>query len=817
MKKIFLYALAIAASLSIYSCSDKDDESYTAANDRLMRPIFRTNLTVSAGSNDGYLCRLVGGEHGNSIQLNWSRVTGAQAYQLRASTSQSVATGTTERWDNPAYLVLDTILVGEDRDTLLLQDLLYSKTYRFAIRALANKDNLNDPHNSEWFGIGDLRHWSDYCAIRTGDREEVPAVITGKSDITKSSFTVTLDRTLNQASRPISQRYVNAKVQEFKEMFNTVIDENGKEVWKVDYLVVEPNGANPTATVPEEFRKIDLTGKFDASGCASITITGLDSNSVYNVYAYDEKIARERKLVYAQYNIDITARTKGDPFPPITIAAAPQDTMHYQTDGIEESINLPIAATPIRARLEEFMTSNAYAENQVFYLEGGQTYFTTAGMNVFKGFKLATKPEDIAAGKGRARLLLYHQEVLDISTGTSPSPAFFMLSRIPEGSENPMVTNDIDKIEFEDIDFAVPMARNIGDGDKIVTNSYFMNMYSEGMGALVEKLSIKNCSFQGIVGGFYRVQANYGVRIKEFTIDNCDFYNGGYYNADGRRYNWFHANPEANNKINIWEKFTMNNCTIYDNPLGYMFNHNKSDAVDWPYDLHYNITLTNNTFVNFNTCKVGNSHFFNLKYIPGGSSFTVKRNLFVLTRQEGDDLRNMVQAGCYIQTVNGEETVYLDFEDNYSTNDYLFGEVKDGEGNVTKAGQIFSNTSTAFDFTNKNTFGAMSKNYNVIWGTVTDGEGSKTEAEGMSGLTVLVAPIAAKDLMVQPNPPHKLSATPDHYDHICDGIDGTTTNPDANIREDYKSGMVDLHFKAEQKSADNVLYQKGIGAQKWRE
>ena len=133
-------------------------------------------------------------------------------------------------------------------------------------------------------------------------------------------------------------------------------DENGNEVWKVDYLVVEPGGSNPSAKVPDEFKKIDLTGKFDAKGFASIAITGLDSNSVYNVYAYDAKIAKERKLVYAQYNIDITARTKGDPFAPMTIEAAPQDTMHYFVDEVfEESIKLPIPATPIRAKLDEFV------------------------------------------------------------------------------------------------------------------------------------------------------------------------------------------------------------------------------------------------------------------------------------------------------------------------------------------------------------------------------------------------------------------------------------------------------------------------------
>lgn len=809
MKKIFLYTLALVATFATFSCSDKDEEGYSASSDRLVRPIFRTNLTVSNGSNDPYLCKLVGGENGNSIQLYWSRVNGAKAYQLRASTNQSVATGNTEKWDDPAYLVLDTIIVGQEIDQLLLNDLQYSATYRFAIRALVDPNNLNNAHNSEWFGIGDLRHWADYVAIKTGDRYEVPGIITGKTNITKTSFTLTLDRSLKQDSRPTP--YSAAKVNEFKEYFNTIDDGNGNEVWKVDYVVVEPSGSNPKANVPEEYKKISLAGKFDAAGLASIDVAGLDSNSVYNVYAYDEKIAKEKALVYAQYNLDITVRTKGDPGAPIVIEANPQDTMHYWDGDLEKTLSLPIKATPLQSTLENFMKSNEFAENKTFYLQGGETYFVVGGLQIYKGLKLATNPADIEAGKGRAKIYLYHQNILDISTGTSPSPAFFMLSRTPEGSENPMITIDIDKIQIEDLDFAIPMVNNVADGT-VVTNSYFMNMYSGGMGSVVENITVKNCSFQGLVGGFYRVQANYGVRIKKFVVDNVDFYNGGFYNDGGRRYNWFHANPESNPKINIWENFTMRNCTIYDNPLGYMFNHNKQQTVEWGDDIHYNITLENNTIVNFNTCGVGNSLLFNLRWIPGGSSFTLKKNLFVLTRQEGDDLREMVQAGCDIRTVNGSETVTLDFEDNYSTNDYLFGEVVDEEsGQVTKEGQIFSNTASAFDFTGKNTFGSLNKNYTVNWGS------GKTEEEGMAGLTVLVAPIKSTDLMEQPCPPHKLGAEADHYDHMEDGIDGTVTNPDANIREGYKSGMVNLYWKAAAKTASNVLYSKGIGAPKWRQ
>lgn len=805
MKKLFLYTLALVATFATVSCSDDDDTGYSASADRLARPIFRTNLTVTNGSNDPYLCKLVGGENGNSIQLYWSRIQGAKGYQLRASTNQSVATGTTENWDKPAYLVLDTILMGQDVDQILLKDLRFSATYRFSIRALANTDNLNDSHNSEWFGIGDLRHWADYCAIQTGDRYEVPGIITGKTNISKTGFTLMLDRSLKQNSRPTP--YSSKKVEEFKEYFNTVTDESGNEVWKVDYVVVEPSGSNPEAKVPAEYQKIALAGKFDAEGLATVDVAGLDSNSVYNVYAYDEKIAKEKALVYAQYNLDITVRTKGDPGKPIIIESVPQDTMHYWDGDLEKSLTLPIPATPIQPILEKFMRSNELAENQTYYLQGGKAYFVTSGLQIYKGVKLATNPDDLAAGKGRAKVYLYHNMILDTSGGSSPSPAFFMLGRTPEGSENPMVTIDIDKFIIEEIDFAIPLVNNVADGT-VVTNSYFMNMYSSGMGAVVEGITVKDCSFQGLVGGFYRVQANYGVRIKNFLVDNVDFYNGGYYNAGGRRYNWFHANPEANPKINIWENFIMRNCTIYDNPLGYMFNHNKQQSVEWGDDIHYNITLENNTFVNFNTCGVGNSAFFNMRWIPGGSSFTLKRNLFVLTRQQGDDLREMVQAGCDIRTINGSETVTLDFEDNYSTNDYLFGEVVDEEtGKVTKQGQIFSNTASAFDFTGKNTFGSLRNNYTVYWGS------GKTEEQGMEGLTVLVAPISAKDLMVQPNPPHILSADPDHYDHMEDGIDGTTTNPDANIRQGYKSGMVDLHFK----NFDNVLVQKQIGAPKWRQ
>ncbi len=787
MKKIFLYTFALLATLGTFSCSDKDEASYEASSDRLMRPIFRTNLTVSNGSNDPYLCKVVGL---NSIQLYWSRIEGATGYEIKASTNQSIANAP-ENWDDASLLVLDTIVNGWEQDQMILKDLQFSSTYRFAIRALSSR---GEAHNSDWYGRGDLHHWADMCYYQTGDRYETPTIIYQKGNITKSGFTLYLDRSYAKSG---GTTYTEAQLEEFNQYFNTTTDAAGNKVWKVSYLVIEASQSNPEAKVPDQYKKIALSeSMFDADGLASVTVEGLDSNSVYSAHVYDEEIARTKAMVYAQYNLDVTVRTKGDPGDPILVAENKQDTIHAIVDNVEQAFDLPLPATAIQARLEEFMRSNEYAENKVFYLEGGKEYFLGSGLQVFKGFKLATNPEDIAAGKGRAKVYLYHADIL---RHQKPSPAFFMLGRRPEGGENPMITIDIDKFVLEDIDFAIPMADNCADGG--LTNSYFMNMYSNGMGSVVEEISIKNCSFQGLVGGFYRVQANYGVRIKNFTIDNVDFYNGGYYNSNGRRYNWFHANPEANPKINIWENFTMKNCTIYDNPLGYLFNHNKQQSIEWADDLHYNITLENNTFINFNTCNVGNSLLFNLRWIPGGSSFTVKRNLFVLTRQSDDELRTMVQAGCDIRTINGSGKASFDFEDNYSLNDYLFGEVKDEEGNVTKAGQIFSNTATAFDYTTKNTFGSFADE-DITWG-----------AAGRDGLTVKVADISATDLMVSPNPPHKMGAAANHYDHQEDGIDGTVTNVDYSTREGYVGGMVDLHFK----NFNNVLVEKGIGAPKWRQ
>ena len=47
MKKLFLYTFALLATFGTFSCSDKDEASYEASSDRLMRPIFAAMICAS--------------------------------------------------------------------------------------------------------------------------------------------------------------------------------------------------------------------------------------------------------------------------------------------------------------------------------------------------------------------------------------------------------------------------------------------------------------------------------------------------------------------------------------------------------------------------------------------------------------------------------------------------------------------------------------------------------------------------------------------------------------------------------------------------
>ena len=168
-----------------------------------------------------------------------------------------------------------------------------------------------------------------------------------------------------------------------------------------------------------------------------------------------------------------------------------------------------------------------------------------------------------------------------------------------------------------------------------------------------------------------------------------------------------------------------------------------------------------------------------MRNIPDGSTYTVRNNLIILTKQDGD-ARNMIMAGADIRKTmtlpdGSAGHVTLNFENNYSTNTFLSN------------GQIFSNNPWT---ATKNNFGSL-----VNAGSAT-----------LNGsLEVLVEDISPLELMIAPNPPHKAATNSDRYMHRADALDGTGGEHGVN-----------LYYRQDSKVLNSKIYQLGIGAPKWR-
>ena len=152
-----------------------------------------------------------------------------------------------------------------------------------------------------------------------------------------------------------------------------------------------------------------------------------------------------------------------------------------------------------------------------------------------------------------------------------------------------------------------------------------------------------------------------------------------------------------------------------------------------------------------------------MRYNPKNSTFKIKNNLFVLTKQAADT-RTLYMSGMDIRNTNGTG-VQFDIQNNYSTN-----------ANLTN-GQIF----TAGPF-NSATQGA-----GVAGGIY--------NSTGLAGTQVLLGtnPISPTDLMEDPNPV-TATAGPDIHKHNVNG----------------------LFFKNTDAVKSHEIYTLGIGDPRWR-
>ena len=161
--------------------------------------MFITDNTRGKGDDYPYNCGLDSRyPHGNTIRLYWYGVNDCAGYQIQMALPIKVANGA-DAWANvqgTPDLLLDTI-VGPDKLDLVIENLQYKTDYRFAIRALDERDanNKGDPnsfaHASNWFGHGNGRQWQEFMNIQTKDRYATPtAIFVNQSLTTEHTITV---------------------------------------------------------------------------------------------------------------------------------------------------------------------------------------------------------------------------------------------------------------------------------------------------------------------------------------------------------------------------------------------------------------------------------------------------------------------------------------------------------------------------------------------------------------------------------------------------------------------------------------------------
>lgn len=744
MKNKFCYLITFLMLVILSSC--KDDVitmSEYGSLDREFMTMFRKDDNTGKGDNDPYKCQVV---NSNDVHLYWYGVKGCAGYELKWALLPAVSSGLASDWENPANIIGDTI-VGPDCLDIIIKDLQYSTDYRFAIRTLSAK---GEEYNSNWYGYGSTNEWADYMQLTTDIRYNVPEVITVE-DITKTTFRVKIDRALANAGGDESF------------LKNFEIDANGNFV--MQKLKVQASPTNPSAALPDKWKDYTITDTDFTNGY--IDVDGLTQNSVYVVDVENENIPVHWDAIYNTCVI----RTDGDPGEPILIQhyCDPNDTIPGAT---------ALNACRIDTILNNFVADDGLSEGTIYELEGGKTYYLASSVNLCKGLTLKTRDEDLAMGK-RAKVLLNGMSQVD----GSPQTAHFYLGRRPLSGELGGI--NIKDLIFEGIDFDCPGAFNYGVLTS-ATGNYFMNMYSDGMAITVSSIQLKNCTFQRMIRGFVRVQGANRKVFEEFLVEDCLFYNCGYYNTKGQGYGWIDGDGK-HAKSNIYKNMIFRRNTFYDSPREQLFTDSGAD-LNWGSDIQYNITFENNTVVNFST-RTSGYEMFDLKYMPGGSKITIKNNLFVLAKQE-DDSRTMYFAGMYINTIKGSGIMTFDIENNYST-----------IGNYTGT-EIFNT-------------GAFSSTSNSA------GRWPDYCINGTEQLVVKTGTvgISAVELMENPNPPYKNG---DPLMHNVDNLFGNSPSQGSEysgIGSIFPYGnakSVNLYFQNTERVKNHEIYKNNIGDPRWR-
>lgn len=789
MKKYSLYTLLMLLTGTILFSSCKDDDNAGSADaNRLFMPMFRHTVNTSSSTTEFY-CDIASrvdqniatylekkGEkvstHVNDMRLFWYGVEGADAYQLKAKVQ-----GT--EWDRDE--VLD-VVIPADQLTFLHEDLQYGVGYLYAIRALVDRNDLNNPHNSKWYGYGDGSHQSDQSrddnrnqtgALTTGMRYEVPSVF-WPENVTKTGMDICFTTDAPSDYETAYKDFVEAGAQV----------QDGK--WVFDEIRVTPSADNPTLEeivhklTPEE----KLTGR--------IHVEGLTSNAAYIVTGQNNNVER---YYDRQYNSTMV-RMQGEPGEPIYL----HWTETWKTDTILQNNGNQVGtvygaenlkACRIDTILTNYMSDASIAEGQIFYLDGGKEYYCSSTVEITKGLTLATNPADIAAGKGRA--IVYQGVGYNSANHAAANAVNWGLCRnARSGAENGVMLA-IQPIIFEDINFrpqywynyfdqkATDKAQTTDGKDVTITANYFMNMYSQGLSFTLAELRCSRCTFSGHVRGFIRFQGPNRQIISNLTVEDCVFYDEGGYDTNGRGYSWF-AGPGNNAKSNFYQNFKFVNNTIVNSPRHALVTENGNLA--WPGMTKWNIEVSNNTFINFSPRSSSSGHglIFETRYIPAGSTIICKKNLFVNVTNPNDKLRDFYNKGMRIDT----KDLHYDFADNYSTTvpDWTSTSLADGFW----TNYAFSNTKDGAGYQN----GAL--NAGGLGETALkygdDSNGNEPDAVGYK--------LSAEELFVNPTPL------------------GTVDAKETFTRNCLRHNVDGFYFNNSDRVKNHPIFTKGIGDPRWR-
>ena len=774
MKK-FIYFLAALMAVSVVSCKD-DDVAFNNVNDldRLPMPMFRKKHNTNISDESENMCGLIDG-YANAVELYWPGIEGAAAYEIRYAVS--LTSGKEEDWQNPARKVVN-VTVPADQLHYEIYNLDYQTDYRFCIRAIHPTDPAK---NSLWYGMGDGRGWEDYLGITTNARYTVPFV----ADIREAdyhSFKVLID--LNWYRGDFDDEEVDIIENNF--------DISPEGLFNATHLVIKASTINPDANIPDSYLHYDLSQLEFVDGKAELEVSGLDENTIYIAAIIDENNTDVAE-VDRYYNYS-TVRTKGDPGADILIKHKTATSIWLDPDA--ETIDMDAEqrwfdgehkynACRIDTVIANFIKDVKLAEGQTFLLEGGKAYYIRTNQSLCKGFTLRTDPKDILEGKGRAKVYMGGIQVdadgndYHTSNGLSYGCNWNLGKAREDGDFD--VPIKVESVKFMDIDFDCPAAITYGHTSKIpalanysVTGNYFSNMDSKNMAVEFQSFELYNCTFNNFVRGFFRTQAPADKKINKIIVNNCVFHNNGYYDNNGRGYHWF-VSAGNNAKDNIFKDVQIINNTFYDCCRDGMFTDGNKDF-SWSDDISWHIRVENNTFINYGTRSSGRN-FFNTRIVPGGSSYTFKRNLICLARDVNDH-RKMEQGGADVRQINGSGLFTIDIADNYSTG---YDEASNKEDGIMTGGKLTAN---------KNSFGALT------WAFSNDMTADDLKTK------VGETPLYTTDLFVDPNP-------------VYHAIDESDNDPKMHWI-DPNEIWTRLQYKNDLKVTTHEIYRYNIGDQRWK-